>query len=83
MATSWPATYPLVRGTLVFDSLQMLMEQAKRRRSDKRGDKDLEYQHAGQMFAEMLGQVCYKEFFNNELSKYQEVPPSVTTESDL
>jgi len=28
---------------------------------------------AGQMFCEMLGQVCYEEFYENTQSEYQEV----------
>jgi hypothetical protein len=31
------------------------------------------YDHAGQIFCEMLGQTCYKEFFENNEMKYQEV----------
>jgi hypothetical protein len=33
---------------------------------------DIIYNDAGQIFCEMLGQVCYKEFYENETSEYQE-----------
>jgi hypothetical protein len=31
------------------------------------------YRQAGQIFCEMLGQCCYKQFYNNENMEYQEV----------
>jgi hypothetical protein len=47
--------------------------EAKRQRSKKRDDQDLIYQYAGQIFCEMLGQTCYKEFYENDQMGYQEV----------
>jgi hypothetical protein len=49
--------------------------QAKRRRSGKYDtDDDIMYAIAGQIFCEMLGQTCYKEFYENPAMEYQEVP---------
>ena len=33
------------------------------------------YEYAGQIFCEMLGQACYKEFFEKDMNGYQEVYP--------
>jgi hypothetical protein len=30
------------------------------------------YEHAGQIFCEMLGQSCYREFYENTAMQYQE-----------
>jgi len=50
----------------------VLSLEAKRRRSRKRDDPDLAYDYAGQIFCEMLGQICHPEFYNNTESEYQE-----------
>jgi hypothetical protein len=47
--------------------------QAKRRRSLRKNDIELVYEYAGQIFCEMLGQTCYKEFYENNQMEYQEV----------
>jgi len=52
----------------------VLSLEAKRRKSNRRGDPELEWEHAGQIFAEMLGQVCYKDFYERHGMEYQEVP---------
>src|SRR5271170_5922163 len=52
----------------------VLSLEAKRRKSNRRGDPELEWEHAGQIFAEMLGQVCYKDFYERDWMEYQEVP---------
>ena len=36
-------------------------------------DVELMYEYAGQIFCEMLGQTCYKEFYENDQMAYQEV----------
>jgi len=51
----------------------VLSLEAKRRKSKQRDDPELPWKHAGQIFAEMLGQVCYKDFFENPAMDYQEV----------
>jgi hypothetical protein len=51
----------------------VLSVEAKRRKSSRRGDPELEWEHAGQIFAEMLGQVCYKDFYERDEMEYQEV----------
>jgi hypothetical protein len=33
----------------------------------------VEYQYAGQIFAQMLGQTCHREFYENPEMEYQEV----------
>lgn len=33
------------------------------------------YEYAGQIFCEMLGQTCYKEFYETAEMGYQEVSP--------
>jgi hypothetical protein len=50
---------------------------AKRRRSQKKDDVELMYEYAGQIFCEMLGQTCYKEFYENDQMAYQEVKSSL------
>jgi hypothetical protein len=47
--------------------------QAKRKKHASRHDPDTVRKHAAQIFAEMLGQVCHKEFYENSLTKNQEV----------
>ena len=47
--------------------------EAKRRKSKRRDDPELPWEYAGQIFAEMLGQVCYKDFYENPNMEYQEV----------
>ena len=54
----------------------VLSLEAKRRKSKRRNDPDLPWEYAGQIFAEMLGQVCYKDFYENPNMEYQEVSPS-------
>jgi hypothetical protein len=51
----------------------VLSLEAKRRKSRRRGDPELEWEHAGQIFAQMLGQVCYKDFYERDEMEYQEV----------
>ena len=48
-------------------------EQAKRKKHSPRMNKFTVVKHSAQVFAEMLGQVCYKEFYTNATSEYQEV----------
>jgi hypothetical protein len=38
-----------------------------------RDSKELDERFAAQIFCEMLGQVCYPEFYDNPEMKYQEV----------
>lgn len=51
----------------------VLSLEAKRRKSKRRDDPELVWEHAGQIFAEMLGQVCHKDFYENHDMEYQEV----------
>jgi len=51
----------------------VLSLEAKRRKSARRDDPNVEWEHAGQIFAEMLGQVCYKDFYTRDDMEYQEV----------
>lgn len=51
----------------------ILSLEAKRRKSKRRNDPELPWQYAGQIYAEMLGQVCYKDFYENPNMEYQEV----------
>jgi hypothetical protein len=53
----------------------VLSLEAKRRKSKRRDDPELAWEYAGQIFAEMLGQVCYKDFYENPDMEYQEVSP--------
>jgi len=53
----------------------VLSLEAKRRRSNRKDDIELVYEYAGQIFCEMLGQVCYPEFYENQTMGYQEVRP--------
>ena len=53
----------------------VLSFEAKRRKSKRRDDPELPWEYAGQIFAEMLGQVCYKDFYQNPAMDYQEVSP--------
>jgi hypothetical protein len=57
-----------LRGTRPALSLE-----AKRRKSKRRDDPELAWEYAGQIFAEMLGQVCYKDFYESPDMEYQEV----------
>ena len=57
----------------------VLSLEAKRRKSKRRDDPELPWEYAGQIFAEMLGQVCYKDFFENPAMDYQEVSLYPTT----
>lgn len=50
---------------------------AKRKKHKSRNNKDIIYRHAAQIFAEMLGQVCHKEFYDNTETEYQEVIPFI------
>ena len=59
----------------------VLSLEAKRRKSKRRDDPNLPWDYAGQIFAEMLGQVCYEDFYKNPDMDYQEVslyPPPTT-----
>jgi hypothetical protein len=56
----------------------VLSLEAKRRKSKRRNDPDLPWEYAGQIFAEMLGQVCYNDFYENPNMAYQEVSSSST-----
>lgn len=47
--------------------------QAKRKHAGQQNDPELPYKIAGQVFCEMLGQTCYKEFYENPATEYQEV----------
>src|SRR5947207_4579172 len=71
MATRLCSASTLVRGNSV--SHREVKIQAKRRRSKKKDDVELMYEYAGQIFCEMLGQTCYKEFYENVEMEYQEV----------
>src|ERR1700685_3057840 len=61
----------------------VLSLEAKRRKSKRRDDPNLPWDYAGQIFAEMLGQVCYEDFYKNPDMDYQEVslypPPTNLT----
>jgi len=61
----------------------VLSLEAKRRKSKRRNDPDLPWDFAGQIFAEMLGQVCYEDFYKNPAMDYHEVslypPPTNLT----
>ena len=70
MATEWHSACSIAGGTPLYVHANY---QAKRRRSDKMDDKELSYATGGQIFCEMLGQTCYKEFYENDEMKYQEV----------
>ena len=52
----------------------VLSLEAKRRKSARRDNLNVEWEHSGQIFAEMLGQVCYKDFYTRDDMEYQEVP---------
>src|SRR5271170_1718267 len=47
--------------------------QAKRKNHKNKDSEELMYEHAGQIFCEMLGQSCYPEFYENSATQYQEV----------
>lgn len=47
--------------------------EAKRKKHRARDNEETVEKHSGQIFCEMLGQVCQKEFWGNDRSKYQEV----------
>jgi len=55
----------------------VLSLEAKRRKSKRRDDPELPWEYASQIFAEMLGQVCYIDFFKNPHMEYQEVTTSL------
>jgi hypothetical protein len=68
--------YDLGEGQRIFQQggvRPVLSLEAKRRKSSRRNDPELEWEHAGQIFAEMLGQVCYKDFYERDDMEYQEV----------
>ena len=52
-------------------------------KSKERTKLETTYAHAAQIFCEMLGQVCHKEFYENTHTNFQEVvyplPPVLTT----
>ena len=43
----------------------MTNQKAKRQKASRKDDPELPYQYAGQVFCEMLGQTCHKEFYDN------------------
>lgn len=47
--------------------------EAKRKKHRARDNEETVAKHSGQIFCEMLGQVCRKEFWENDRMKYQEV----------
>jgi hypothetical protein len=47
--------------------------QAKRKKHSKENDEDTTYREAAQIFAEMLGQVCHPEFYEQMDNEYQDV----------
>jgi hypothetical protein len=63
----------VVIGSIISIFKRLIITQAKRQRSKKKNDADLVYQYAGQIFCEMLGQTCYREFYENTQMEYQEV----------
>src|SRR5947207_10672764 len=69
---------PVLALEVSFHNINILIIQAKRRRSNKKDDIELMYEYAGQIFCEMLGQTCYSEFYENNPMKYQEVFPSLS-----
>ena len=60
----------------------ILNAKAKRKKHKSRNNKDIIYRHAAQIFAEMLGQVCHKEFYDNAATEYQEVIPCDSSHPD-
>ena len=62
--------------------MSLLNAKAKRKKHKSRNNKDIIYRHAAQIFAEMLGQVCHKEFYDNAVTDYQEVIPCDSTHPD-
>ena len=52
-----------------------LQLQAKRKKHAKENDEATANRHAGQIFAEMLGQVCHSEFYEALGNDFQEVNP--------
>jgi hypothetical protein len=72
--TQWQpgGTRPVLSLEVLYSSYWANYE-AKRQRSKRKNDPDLIYQYAGQIFCEMLGQTCYKEFYTNKQMGYQEV----------
>ena len=52
-----------------------LQFQAKRKKHAKENDESTANRHAGQIFAEMLGQVCHSEFYEVLENDFQEVNP--------
>jgi hypothetical protein len=51
----------------------MILIQEKSKKHKKLSSKSVHYRHAAQIYAEMLSQVCHKEFYNNEYTNYQDV----------
>jgi hypothetical protein len=60
----------------------MRLIKAKRQKAAKKDDPNLRYRYAGQIFCEMLGQTCHKEFYDNIPGEYQEVPHIVVLRAD-
>jgi hypothetical protein len=54
-----------------------LNSQAKRRHSKHKNDPKLLWCYAGQIFCEMLAQICHREYFEHNLRGYQEVSLSL------
>jgi hypothetical protein len=77
MATPWPQKACLNAGGIVpLWGLANIQAKRKKHKERQQSGMDILWGEAGQMFCEMLGQVCYKEFYENPKSEYQEVPPS-------
>src|SRR5204863_3182555 len=68
-------SYSITRG-LISHHLNAHRFKAKRKFARKGDRPGLLHRHAGQIFCEMLGQTCYKDFYNNPNMPYQEVSPS-------
>jgi hypothetical protein len=56
-------------------SVPDLQLQAKRKKHTKENDESTANRHAGQIFAEMLGQICHSEFYEALGNDFQEVNP--------
>jgi hypothetical protein len=67
---------PVLSLEVLFAHLILTNQKAKRQKATRKDDPELPYQFAGQVFCEMLGQTCHKEFYDNIPGEYQEVPKS-------
>jgi hypothetical protein len=55
------------------DIYRQLTSQAKRKKHAQENNETTACRHAAQIFAEMLGQVCHQQFYDNLGNDYQEV----------